>query len=387
MLSPDFRYAVSGATGGAIMKFRIISRAAILAIGTFLFVGGQGTAQTVSDICPQQPPGHAGWVVTMKCIIAAAKSGNGVAAEILARDYDGEGFFLQVDMDEIGLPNVKGDRKFDRQQAVYWYTAAANAGRATAMNRLFNISQLDAGLDNPSISEVDGVSWLRKAIAAGDTQSLSDMCGYSLNKSHDYAEALRDCTAAANKGNPGAQFTLGRIYAEGRGEPQNHALAAQWFQRAMSSNTVYAGFAREELDKLNAADGTTAEELRAKKQQAAQAAALELNFKKSYLAAKLEGGEKSADLQFSVSFDPGGWVRLIKIISHEDAPLRIYKVVINRHYNNPTCSLVKDMSDNYLVLQTVSLGNAITVEAPGICDDPVKVEVFTNRGIAEYDFN
>ncbi len=67
---------------------------------------------------------------------------------------------------------------------------------------------------------VSGLAWAeyRNAIAAFDRG--------------DYATALRELWPSAVQGDPAAEFMLGRMYAEGKGVPQNHSNAAGWYRRA-----------------------------------------------------------------------------------------------------------------------------------------------------------
>ena len=46
--------------------------------------------------------------------------------------------------------------------------------------------------------------------------------------------------AAAEGGDPDAQFSLGASYAEGDGIPQDDAEAARWYQRAAEQGHVWA---------------------------------------------------------------------------------------------------------------------------------------------------
>jgi TPR repeat protein len=48
----------------------------------------------------------------------------------------------------------------------------------------------------------------------------------------DYSEALRWYRRAVEKGLPGAMYSLGWMYAEGRGVPRDDAEAVKWYRKA-----------------------------------------------------------------------------------------------------------------------------------------------------------
>ena len=56
--------------------------------------------------------------------------------------------------------------------------------------------------------------------------------GWNAFNSGDYATALRLWRPLAEQGNAGAQFSLGIMWANGHGVPQDHAEAAKWFRLA-----------------------------------------------------------------------------------------------------------------------------------------------------------
>jgi TPR repeat protein len=56
----------------------------------------------------------------------------------------------------------------------------------------------------------------------------------------DYAVALKLWRPLAELGNPEAQFNVGRLYAEGRGVPENAAEATRWYRLAAEQGQVRA---------------------------------------------------------------------------------------------------------------------------------------------------
>ena len=53
--------------------------------------------------------------------------------------------------------------------------------------------------------------------------------GYSAYESGDYATALREFRLLANQGNAAGQFSLGVIYSNGEGVPQDYKAAKEWY--------------------------------------------------------------------------------------------------------------------------------------------------------------
>jgi TPR repeat protein len=56
----------------------------------------------------------------------------------------------------------------------------------------------------------------------------------------DYATALREFRSLADKGNATAQFSIGVMYAFGRGIAKNHEDALRWYRRAAEQGHVKA---------------------------------------------------------------------------------------------------------------------------------------------------
>ena len=51
--------------------------------------------------------------------------------------------------------------------------------------------------------------------------------------------ALKICREVAESGNGNAQFYLGKLYAEGKGVPQNSNEAIRWYKMAHTRQTVW----------------------------------------------------------------------------------------------------------------------------------------------------
>ena len=67
-------------------------------------------------------------------------------------------------------------------------------------------------------------------VASGAAGPYED--GASAYKRGDYATTLRLWRPLAEQGDAYAQFSLGAMYDEGQGVPQNYAVAVEWFRKA-----------------------------------------------------------------------------------------------------------------------------------------------------------
>ena len=57
-------------------------------------------------------------------------------------------------------------------------------------------------------------------------------------QSQKYKDAYRICEPLANKGDPDAQYILGRLYEEGDVIKKNYAMALQWYKKSAAQNHV-----------------------------------------------------------------------------------------------------------------------------------------------------
>ncbi|MGD2083172.1 MAG: tetratricopeptide repeat protein [Chromatiales bacterium] len=56
----------------------------------------------------------------------------------------------------------------------------------------------------------------------------------------NYATALRLWRPLAERGDPGAQYRIGRLYEEGRGVPEDDAEAVGWYRKAAAQGHIKA---------------------------------------------------------------------------------------------------------------------------------------------------
>lgn len=132
----------------------------------------------------------------------------------------------------------------DPAEAVRWYQAAAAAGDAYANAALLILGALPG-------AEMDGESAaLRPAVAAGDGGALGQLVTLAFSGdadaqallgafylsgryySQDYAEALKNFRAAADKDEAAARFLLGMMHEHGLGTSPDRGEAARWYEAA-----------------------------------------------------------------------------------------------------------------------------------------------------------
>lgn len=84
-------------------------------------------------------------------------------------------------------------------------------------------------------------AWIA-ALAAGATFAGPLEDGMAAYHDKDYAKAAELWRPLAESGNATAQYSLGTLYAEGKGVAQNDATAFAWFQKAAEQGNATAQF-------------------------------------------------------------------------------------------------------------------------------------------------
>ena len=105
----------------------------------------------------------------------------------------------------------------DDDEAVKWYRKAAEQGQVEAQLRLGNWSYRCPG----------GIGWRCRLISANP----------------DYTEAAKWYRLAAEQGNAEAQRSIGAMYAEGQGVPQDYVLAHKWLNLAAAQGGTISDIA------------------------------------------------------------------------------------------------------------------------------------------------
>ena len=78
--------------------------------------------------------------------------------------------------------------------------------------------------------------------SAGMSVSQDFQMGLDAAERGDYAIALREWTPLAERGVPGAQYNLGRMYVNGWGVPQDYKTAVKWYRLAAEQGDAGAQY-------------------------------------------------------------------------------------------------------------------------------------------------
>jgi TPR repeat protein len=145
-------------------------------------------------------------------------------------------FFLGVMYDlGQGVP-------MDLQQAIRWYTKAAEVGHTTAQ---LNLGVMYANGQGVLRDYQQAVHWYTKAAGeghAGAQLNLGVMYANGQGVPQDYQQAVHWYAKAAEAGYAKAQFNLGVLYTNGQGVPQNYQQAMHWFRKAAEKGDAPAQF-------------------------------------------------------------------------------------------------------------------------------------------------
>ena len=83
-------------------------------------------------------------------------------------------------------------------------------------------------------------------VASSCAPAVSDPFDYGIAsaKRGDYVTALQIFKPLADRGHPGAQGVLGRMYATGEGVPQDYVQAYKWFTLSATTQLAWAANVR-----------------------------------------------------------------------------------------------------------------------------------------------
>jgi tetratricopeptide (TPR) repeat protein len=145
----------------------------------------------------------------------AAKAGNAYAMNNLGdMYYDGKGV------------------KQDFNKAVEWYHPGAEAGNSDAMSNLGIMYENGYGVTRDYSKAID---WYRKAVEAGNIEAmnyLGSMYDDGKGVTQDFGEALKWYRKSAEGGNADAMNNLGIMYEFGKGVSKNLTRAKEWYREA-----------------------------------------------------------------------------------------------------------------------------------------------------------
>ena len=72
----------------------------------------------------------------------------------------------------------------------------------------------------------------------GNSESADFQKGLTAAQSGDFATALREWTPLAKQGNAYAQYSLGIMYRQGQGVPQDYKTAVKWYRLSAEQEEV-----------------------------------------------------------------------------------------------------------------------------------------------------
>ena len=127
----------------------------------------------------------------------------------------------------------------DDAEAVAWYRRAAEQGDAVAQ---YSLGEMYAHGRGVKRDDTEAVDWYRKAAAQGYSTAqiklavlLEDIDAFARNQ------------RMAEHGDAVAQYTLGEMYANGRGTPRDDAKAVEWYRRAAAQGDAIAQYSLFEM--------------------------------------------------------------------------------------------------------------------------------------------
>ncbi len=124
----------------------------------------------------------------------------------------------------------------DEALTEYWTNEYGQAHEDTASAQFFLGVMYDKGMGVPQDSQ-QAVRWYTKAAEAGDASAqfhLGQIFDLGRGVAQDYQQAVRWYTKAAEAGNAVAQYNLASMYYSGKGVPQDYVLAHMWANLAAS---------------------------------------------------------------------------------------------------------------------------------------------------------
>ena len=134
----------------------------------------------------------------------------------------------------------RGGAEKNANNAVYWYSKAANSGNATAMRNLGWCLRNGSGIEK---DDIKAFYWSEKSANAGDIFGMDDLAWCyrkGLGTSISTESAWYWYKKSAKEGNSTAITNIGEMYAEGFGVEVDEKMAIKWFQLAASHGQVDA---------------------------------------------------------------------------------------------------------------------------------------------------
>ena len=120
----------------------------------------------------------------------------------------------------------------DEVEGLYWYTLAASAGHALAMNMVGRCHELGRGTP---VDEALAAAWYRKAAASGldwGMYNLANLVATGRGVRRNAAEAFALYCRAATLGHAKSMNLVGRHYEEGWQVAADPRVALHWYRRS-----------------------------------------------------------------------------------------------------------------------------------------------------------
>ena len=306
------------------------------------------------------------------CAVAQYSNGPN-SAELEARQYS-----FGVTGSSTGYVLHIGGRESDV------FTPLTEEGRPVTLNRIaatFDLNVIEANSGQCPFTYIFVL--MRGNATSGSKQGA---CG----QHYDFAQR-GDTVVATEQANPDpATFTYQngtatpprrqseiqrQIAADQAAAAERARMAAQAVQqRAQAAQQAAAKQA--ETDRQAAADKADADaaEAQASAEDEHQARAQIL------AAAASEMLHRNDDVDLDVKVSTGGLFPHISILSRDDHVVKVFRVVINRRRDLPECVVEKDYFGTYFVREPLALGASIGVPVSDACNQPVVIEIDTDRG-------
>ena len=127
----------------------------------------------------------------------------------------------------------------NNEQAVFWYTKAAEQDDITAQYHLATL--YDQG-EVVQQNTKEAVKWYTRAAESGNinSQYLLGFMYFNDESIKDYKESIKWYKMAAKQGNTIAQYNLASMYYYGNGVVVNYKKAFEWFQKSANQNDASA---------------------------------------------------------------------------------------------------------------------------------------------------
>lgn len=205
----------------------------------------------------------------VRCYLAAAERGdaNGQYELIrILRDYEcnGDDNSIEYEVDQYyegffddylkaSAEHGHVDAQFDLgnkdkfcykfEEAVFWYSKAAEQGYAKAQ---YNLGLIYDGKDDfPNVEEdkKQAVFWYRQAAERGHADAQFNL-GYLYEMGRgierNYEQAVFWYRTSAEQGHANAQYNLGWLYEKGRGVEQDNKQVVFWYRKAAKQRNIEA---------------------------------------------------------------------------------------------------------------------------------------------------